>query len=142
MKTEDVNKFKGVVKNAIQDWGNTKIDELLAQKNAPKVFLKNGLNNILTKFDADINKWIDNIFLFIADENGVIDSDTMIDTFVGMFKEMPRTEYSFGSFSAVAGGGEVIISFPHNFLIDMLVGGMGSVKFTTEDILEIKDIIV
>lgn len=142
MKIEDVNQFKGAVKNALQDWGNAKIDEMLPKKAAPKAFLKNGLNNMLTRYDANINKWVDNIFLFVADENGVIDSDTMIDTLVGIFKEMPKKEYSCGSFSAVAGGGEVIISFPHNFLTDMLVGDMGSVKFTTEDILEIKSLIV
>lgn len=138
MKIDDINQFKGKIKSALQDWGNAKIDEMLPKKAAPKVFLKNGLNNLLTRYDAHINKWVDNIFIFIADENGVIDSDTMLDTLVDIFKEMPKKEYSYGSFSAVAGGGEVIISFPHSFLIDMLVGDMGSVKITTEDILDIK----
>lgn len=142
MKIEDINQFKGTIKNALQDWGNAKIDEMLPMKTAPKAFLKNGLNNMLTRLDANINKWVDNIFLFVADENGVIDSDTMIDTLVSMFKEMPRKEYSYGSFSAVAGNGEIVISFPHNFLMDMLVGDMGSVKITTEDILELKGLIV
>jgi len=36
----------------------------------------------------------------------------------------------------------MVISFPHNFLIDMLVGDMGSVKLTTEDILDLKNMIV
>ncbi len=142
MKIEDINQFKGTIKNALQDWANAKIDEMLPKKAAPKAFLKNGLNNLLTRYDANINKWVDNIFLFVADENGVIDSDTMVDTLADIFKEMPKKEYSFGSFGMVAGGGEVVISFPHNFLMDMLVGDMGSVKFTTEDILEIKNIIV
>lgn len=142
MKIEDVNQFKGVMKNALQGWGNAKIDEMLPQKAAPKALLKNGLNNLLARYDADINKWADSIFLFVADENGVIDSDTMVDTLAGIFKEMPKKEYSYGSFSAVAGNGEIVISFPHNFLIDMLVGDMGSVRLTIEDILEIKSLIV
>lgn len=142
MKIEDVNQFKGTIKTALQDWGNAKIDEMLPKKAAPKAFLKNGLNNILTRYDANINKWVDNIFLFVADENGVIDSDTMIDTLADIFKEMPKKEYSFGAFGMVAGAGEVTISFPHNFLMDLLVGDMGSVKFTTEDILEFKELIV
>lgn len=97
---------------------------------------------MLTRYDADVNKWVDNIFLFLADENGVIDSDTMVDTLAGIFNEMPKKEYSFGLFGIVAGSGEVIISFPHNFLMDMLVGDMGSVKFTTEDILDFKGLFV
>lgn len=32
MKIEDINRFKGIIKNAIQDWGNAKIDELLPKK--------------------------------------------------------------------------------------------------------------
>jgi len=142
MKIEDVNQLKGMIKNVLQDWGNAKIDEMLPKKAAPKAFLKNGLNNMLTRYDANINKWVDNIFLFIADENGIIDSDTMIDTLADIFKEMPKKEYSYGSFGVVAGGGEVIISFPHNFLMDMLVGDMGSIKFTTEDILDFKGLFV
>ncbi len=142
MKIEDVTQFKGAIKNALQDWGNAKIDEMLSKKAAPKAFLKNGLNNMLTRYDTNINKWVDTIFLFVADENGVIDSDTMIDTLADIFKEMPKKEYSFGYFGMVAGDGEVVISFPHNFLMDMLVGDMGSVKFTTEDILEFKNLIV
>ncbi len=142
MKIEDVNQFKGTIKTALQDWGNAKIDEMLPKKAASKAFLKNGLNNMLTRFDANINKWVDNIFIFVADENGVIDSDSMLDMFADIFKGMPKKEYSFGTFGVVAGAGEVIISFPHNFLMDMLVGDMESVKFTTEDILEIKSLIV
>lgn len=142
MKIEDVNQFKGAIKTALQDWGNAKIDEMLPGKAAPKAFLKNGLNNMLAMYDISINKWVDNIFLFVADENGVIDSDSMIDTLAAIFNEMPKKEYTYGSFSAVAGCGEIVISFPHNFLMDMLFCGMGSVKFTTEDILEIKSLIV
>lgn len=142
MKIEDVNQFKGTIKNALQDWGNAKIDEMLPKRAGAKAFLKNGLGNMLTRYDAYVNKWVDSIFLFVADENGAINSDTMIDTLSDIFSEMPKKEYSFGSFGIVAGAGEVIISFPHNFLMDMLVGDMGSVKFTTEDILEIKNFFV
>lgn len=142
MKIEDANKFKGIIKSALQDWGEAKIDEMLPNKAAPKAFLKNGLNNLMTRQDENLNKWIDNIFLFVADENGVIDSDSMVDTIVGIFKEMPKKEYNYGSFGIIAGGGEMVISFPHNFLIDMLVGDMGSVKLTTEDILDLKNMIV
>lgn len=142
MRIDDVNQFKGAVKNALQDWGNAKIDEMLPKKAAPKAFLKNGLGNMLSRYDAGINRWVDNIFLFVADENGVIDSDTMIDTLAAMFKEMPKKEYSFGMLDVVAGAGELTVCFPHNFLMDLLVGDMGSVKFTTEDVLDFKNFIV
>lgn len=142
MKIDDVNQFKGAIKNALQDWGNAKIDELIPKRAMPKVFLKNGLNNLLAKYDDSLNKWIGNFFLFVADENGVVDSDTMFDTLAGMFKEMPKNEYRLGPFNMVAGNGEVIISFPHNFLTDMLVGDMGSLRLTTDDVLDFKEMFV
>lgn len=140
MKIEDVNKFKGVMKSALQDWGEAKIDEMLPGKATLKAFMKNGLNNLLARHDESLNKWIDGIFLFAADEKGVIDSDSMIDILAGMFKEMPEKEYCYGPFGVSVGGGEMVISFPHNFLVDMLVGD--SVKLTTEDILDLKNMIV
>lgn len=140
MKIEDVNKFKGTVKSALQDWGNAKIDEMLPKNAAAKQFLKNGLNNLLTKYDEKLNVCIGNLFIFVADEKGVIDSDTMVDTLAGIFDEMQKKEYDMGQFHVTAGAGEIMVDFPHNFLIDMLVGG--SVKLTTDDILEFKNLIV
>lgn len=140
MKIEDVNKFKGVMKSALQDWGEAKIDEMLPGKSTLKALMKNGLNNILARHDEILNKWIDSIFILAADEKGVIDSDSMVDILAGMFNEMPKKEYNYGSFGISAGGGEMVISFPHNFLVDMLVGD--SVKLTTEDILDLKGMIV
>lgn len=142
MTIEDVNKFKGTFKSALQDWGNAKIDEMLPKRATTKAFLKNGLNNLLSRQDANLNKWIDGIFLFVSDEEGTIDSDVMIDTLVDMFKEMPKKEYNLGSLDIVAGDGEVLISFPHNFLVDMLVGDMGSARFTVEDILDFKNYLI
>lgn len=139
MKKEDLNMFKGEIKDAIQQWGEGKIDTLFPQKAATKSFFKNAFNNLLSREDSRINKWLDTAFLFIADKNGTIDSDVMIDTVDSLFKEMDSKEYDFGMVHVVVGKGEVIIGFPRNILFDMLVGNMGSVKFTSEDIGELKD---
>ena len=139
MKKEDLNLFKGEIKDAIQQWGDGKIDALFPQKAATKSFFKNALNNLLSKEDLKINRWLDAAFLFIADKNGTIDSDVMIDTVNSLFKEMDVKEYDFGMVHVVIGKGEAIIGFPRNILFDMLVGNLGSVKFTSEDIGELKD---
>lgn len=142
MRIEDVNRFKGTVKSALQEWGNAKIDEMLPKKAAAKHFIKNGLNNMLSRYDDRLNGWMENLFVFVADENGVIDSDTMVDAIAGIFGEMPRKEYDMGMFHVTAGAGEVLVDFPHNFLTDMLVGDTGRIRLTTDDILEFKNLIV
>lgn len=138
MKKEDLNKFKGEVKTAIQSWGNDKIDSLFPEKAHTRTFFKNGLNNFLSKRDALINKWLDTGFLFVADENGAIDGDVLIDTLVNLFEEMDVREYQLGIVKLTVGKGQVVVDFPQNFLFDMFLGSLGCVKFTSEDIGELK----
>ncbi len=52
---------------------------------------------------------------------------------------MDIKEYDFGLVHVVIGKGEAVVGFPRNILFDMLVGKTGSVKFTSEDIGELKD---
>ncbi len=138
MKKEDLNLFKGEMKDVLLSWGESKIDALFPNKAAAKSLLKNGLVNFINKQDAKINKFMDMGFLFLADENGTIDTDTMIDNLKGLFKEMEVREYHFGYLDAVAGKGELVISMPNNFVLDMLVGDVGKVKFTVDDIDDLK----
>ena len=141
MKREDLNQFKGEIKTAVQSWAEGKIDSLFPQKAHTRTFFKNGLNNFLTKKDALINKWLDMGFLFVADGNGVIDSDVMIDTLASLFEEMDVREYQFGMVKLTIGKGQAVVDLPHNFLLDMFVGNLGSVKFTSEDIGELKGLL-
>nr|DAY88049.1 MAG TPA: hypothetical protein [Caudoviricetes sp.] len=141
MKKEDLNQFKGEIKTAIQSWGNGKIDSLFPDKAHTRTFFKNGLSNLLARKDALINKWLDTSFLFIASEDGTIDSDVMIDNLVSLFEEMDIRDYQFGMVKVKAGKGQAIIDMPNNFLLDMFVGSLGSIKFTSEDLGELKELL-
>ena len=122
MKKEDLNLFKGEIKDAIQQWKEGKIDTLFPQKAATKTFFKNAFDNLLSREDSKISKWLDTAFLFIADKDGTIDSDVMIDTINSIFKEMDIKEYDFGLVHVVIGKGEAVVGLPRNILFDMLVG--------------------
>lgn len=141
MKVTDINKFKGDLKTALQEWTETRIDELFPTRPQTKVLLKRGLNNYLSKSDNKLNSLIDNSLLFIADENGTIDTDTAIDMFVEMFKEMDVQEYRLGMIPITIGKGEIVAELPHHPLLDMIVGNLGKVKITSEDLLELKELL-
>lgn len=141
MKIDDVNRFKGEVKSAMQVWGNTKIDVLFQNKAAARTFMKNGLNNMMSRFDEKINNYIDYLFLFVADENGMVDSDTMIDTMASLFKEMQPRKYPMGFADVSVGNGELVVQLPHNLFLEMLVGDLGKVTLTTDDLLEFKNLL-
>lgn len=138
MRIEDVNRFKGELKSAFQTWGENKINELFPTSAMSRTFAKNGLNNAMDKFDASLNKGIESLFMFVS-KDGVVDSDVMVEGIAQILKEMKPSEYDLGGFKLSVGGGEIGIELPRNIFIDMLVG-VGKLRFTTEDILEFKNL--
>ncbi len=141
MKALDINDFKGRIKSAILDWGESKIDALFPNKPQVRSIMKNGMNNMLHKIDNCINSYVDNIILFVGDKDGNIDSDSMVDMAVSIFEEMEQTEFKAGMFDMRVGKGEFIVDLPHNIFLDMLVGSLGSVRFTSEDLKEFKNLL-
>ena len=139
MRVDDINKFKGQLKSVLQQWGNGKIDKLLSNKPQMAVFVKNGLNNIMARMDAKLNKYIDGLVLFVGDERGVVDTNTMVDMAAEMFKEMRIQKYEFEMAEILVGEGKIVFHFPNNFIIDMLFGSSGNITMTVDDILEMKE---
>jgi hypothetical protein len=140
MKIDDINRFKGELKSAIQEWCNGKIDELFKNP-VSKTFAKNGLNNALTRYDDKLNNGIDFLWMFISDEHGEVDSSVMIDNINAMLKEMEVKEYDMGGFLLSVGNGEISVSMPKNIFMDMLVG-CSKVRFTSADSNEFKNLLI
>ena len=139
MRIEDVNRFKGELKTAFQTWGEAKINELFPNSAMARTFAKNGLNNAMNRYDSKLNQGIENLFMFVS-QDGVVDTDTMIDGMAQMFKEMRPSEYDMGGFHLSVGNGELAIDLPRNIFLDMLVG-CNKLRFTSEDILEFKNLL-
>lgn len=140
MKITDINKFKGDLKTTLQEWSEYKIDELFPGRPQTKVMLKRGLNNYLSKSDDKLNNMIDKSLLFITDEKGTIDTDTAMDMFIDLFKEMDIQEYRMGMIPITIGKGEIVAEIPHHPLLDMVVGNLGKVRITSTDLLELKEL--
>ncbi len=141
---EETAKLTGDLKTAVRKWANSKIDELSAsrpQLKAASVYLKRGLSNYLEREDKRIKSMVDGIALFIADKNGNINTDMLIDDAVTMFKEMDVMHAEIGAFNIEYGKGAVTINIPHNFLLDMIFGDLGKITITADDLLEIKTLI-
>ena len=138
---EEIGKFKCDLKTNLQQWMESKIDALCADRprlKSASVYLKRGLNNWLDREDMRINKMVDNSLLFITDENGNIDVDVVMEDLIRMFREMDTRETMIGVFPVEYGKGEVRITIPHNPMLDLVFGDLGSVRITADDIMEIK----
>lgn len=139
MRIEDVNRFKGELKTAFQAWGEAKIEELFPNSAMARTFAKNGLNNAMNRYDLKLNQGIENLFMFVS-QDGVVDTDTMIDGVAQMFKEMKPSEYDMGGFHLSVGNGELAVDLPRNIFLDMLVG-TSRLRFTSGDIIEFKSLL-
>lgn len=141
MKATDINKLKGDVKTSIQAWIESKVDDLFPTRLQTRIFLKRGFNNYLARADGKLNGVIDYAMLFLSDENGCIDTDVAIDMLVEMFKEMEVKNYRMGIIPISVGKGRVIAELPHNPLLDMIVGDLGKLTITADDVAELKNLI-
>lgn len=141
---DKISEFKGNLKSSIQDWAEMKIDALCEGKpkmKAASVYMKRGLNNWLEREDGRINKMVDNSLLFVADKDGSLDTDILIEDMVTMFKEMDVQKMDMGMFHLEYGKGEVSVAIPHNFFLDMIFGDLGKVRLTANDFLELKELL-
>lgn len=140
---EETARLTGNLKAAVRKWAYGKIDELAADRprlKAASVYLKRGLSNYMEREDKRINSMVDSLTLFVADKDGKIDTDMLIDDAVTMFKEMDVAYAEIGSFGIEYGKGAVTINIPHNVFLDMIFGDLGQIRITAEDLLEIKQL--
>lgn len=138
MKTADINALKGKTKDALLAWIGGQIDQMLPNRATARTFLKNAAGNLLAKYERKIDQGIDAAFLMLGDAQGVIDTDSLVDTVCDMLKEMQPTDYSVGPIAATVGRGEICLRFPEGILCDLIAGGLGGAKITTADIQQIK----
>lgn len=139
MRVSDVNAFKGQLKDAALGWIGSLVDQMLPNKVAARTIFKNAIGNTMVRLDGKINQMVDTAFIMFGDSEGVIDTDSTIDLLCDMLKEMPQKEYSLGMIGLKAGKGEIFIEFPHNIFSDLFVGDLGGVRFTSEDIKQLKN---
>ena len=139
----ELGKLKNDLLVNMEEWATYKIDALVECNPNLKVaatYLKRRVRNWIARENCRIDKMVDNVALFIADEHGNINTDVIIDDFLEMFKVMDVQKANMGIFDIEYGKGEIKIIIPHNPVIDLFMGDLGQIKITCDDILEIKDL--
>lgn len=140
MKTTDINRLKGQLKDALLSWAGQQIDQMLPNRVAARAMLKNAAGNLLARFETRIDAGVDTLFLMLGDKDGKLDTDTLVDTVCSLLQEMPPTDYALGPFGATVGGGEIVAQIPGGVFSDMIVGNLGGFRVTVSDIQEIKNL--
>lgn len=140
---EETARLTADIKKSVKLWGEKKIDELCAERprmKAASVYLKRGLNNWLDREEKQVDDMANTLTLFAADKEGNIDTNTLIDDAVNIFREMEVNYTKVGALGVEYGKGAVTISIPHNILLDMIFGDLEKIRITADDLLEVKSL--
>ena len=126
-------------------WLEERIDDMIKENASlaiPSVYLKRGCHNIINKYEGKISEGIDNVALFLTDENGDINTKTVFEDIMKMFSTMEESTFDLGIVKGVVGKGKVSFTLPDNILTNVIFGSEKAITFNNEDFMELKDLLL
>ena len=141
----NVTELKEKLLESVDVWADARIDDMVKANPMlaiPSVYMKRAAHNIISKNKDKWDKSIDNATLFLADENGNIDADTIFTDAMQMLKVVENYHFDFGIIHGHIDNGTISIDLPDNPFIAILFGSKRSINFTEEDFAELKDLII
>lgn len=140
----NVTELKEKLLTSLDLWADARISDMVKENPAltiPSVYMKRASHNIIAKHKDSWGKSIDNATLFIADENGNIDADTIFTDLMQMLESISNYEFDLGFVKGRIDGGTLSIDLPDNIITTILFGSKKSISFTKTDFDELKSLI-
>lgn len=140
----NVTEFKEKLLESVDVWADARISDMVKGNPAlaiPSVYMKRASHNIIAKHKDSWGKSIDNATLFIADEDGNIDADTIFSDLMQMLENISNYEFDLGFIKGRIDGGALVIDLPDNIITTILFGSKKSISFTKTDFEELKSLI-
>jgi hypothetical protein len=140
----NVTELKEKLLTSLDMWADARISDMVKENPAlaiPSVYMKRALHNIIAKNKDSWGKSIDNATLFIADENGNIDANTIFEDMMQLLKTVEDYHFDFGIVHGHISNGAISIDLPDNIATAILFGSKRSINFTEEDFVELKDLV-
>lgn len=140
----NVTELKEKLLESVDVWADARIDDMVKGNPMlaiPSVYMKRAAHNIISKNKDKWDKSIDNATLFIADEDGNIDADTIFSDLMQMLENISNYEFDFGFVKGRIDGGALVIDLPDNIITTILFGSKKSISFTKTDFEELKSLI-
>lgn len=139
-----IEALKEKLMSSVDLWADAQIDDMVKGNPMlaiPSVYIKRAAHNIIAKNKGKWSEQIDNAALFIADENGIVDSGTVFDDMMQMLKAIDDYQFDIGIIHGHIGGGMISIDLPDNIAMTLLFGSKRSINITTEDFFELRSLL-
>lgn len=140
----NITELKEKLLTSLDLWADARISDMVKDNPAlaiPSVYMKRASHNIIAKNKDSWGKSIDNATLFIADEDGNIDADTIFTDLIQMLESISNYEFDLGFIKGRIDGGTLSIDLPDNIITNILFGSKKSISFTKTDFDELKSLI-
>lgn len=140
----NVTELKEKLLTSLDLWADARISDMVKENPAlaiPSVYMKRASHNIIDKNKESWGKSIDNATLFIADEDGNIDADTIFSDLMQMLENISNYEFDLGFIKGRIDGGALVIDLPDNIITTILFGSKKSISFTKADFEELRSLV-
>lgn len=140
----NVTELKEKLLTSLDLWADARIDDMVKANQMlaiPSVYMKRAAHNIIAKHKDSWGKSIDNATLFIADEDGNIDTDTIFSDLMQMLENISNYEFDLGFIKGRIDGGVLSIDLPDNIITTILFGSKKSISFTKDDFEELRSLV-
>lgn len=140
----NVTELKEKLLTSLDLWADARISDMVKGNPAlaiPSVYMKRASHNIIAKNKDSWGKSIDNATIFIADEDGNIDADTIFSDLMQMLENISNYEFDLGVIKGRIDGGALVIDLPDNIITTILFGSKKSISFTKNDFEELRSLI-
>ena len=140
----NVTELKEKLLTSLDLGADARISDMVKENPAlaiPSVYMKRAAHNIIAKNKDSWGKSIDNATLFIADEDGNIDADTIFSDLMQMLENISNYEFDFGIIKGRIDSGALVIDLPDNIITTIFFGSKKSISFTKDDFEELRSLI-
>ena len=140
----NVTELKEKLLTSLDLWADARISDMVKENPAlaiPSVYMKRASHNIIAKHKDSWGKSIDNATIFIEDEDGNIDANTIFEDMMQMMENISNYEFDFGFVKGRIDCGTLSIDLPDNIITTILFGSKKSISFTKADFEELKSLI-
>lgn len=142
---ENIERLKASAVGTMRKWIDSRIEgfvEAYPKLAVAEKYMKRGAHNYLSMGDNRLSSMIDGISLFIFDEEGNLDLETVFDDILNMFANMEEKPFDIGFLKGRFGKGALSVDIPDNAITSILFGDTGTIRITKSDFLELKTMLV
>ena len=135
---DNLGEFKARIKSAFGNWISSLITSADELPSAMKTIINRASNNIIHRYENEIEKVFDTIAVLFGNESGAIDTDVIANDLLNLIN-IPARSTTIAGFNITFGENEISVEMPKNILTQLI--GIGKVRINQDDLNKLLEMI-